>query len=205
MRIFSVGVLSLLLGASGFARAETPSKVLVGSVANSWVQAGLRVTSGFDMAIQGHGFFALRTSDGETIYTRSGVFALDADGYVIHKHLGGRLLGVPCDAKAKPGIAPVALGGAARRGAGVLKGFRIDYDGSIVGVYSDGHVYPLACIGIAVFQNSRKLRQVAEHGFSATADSGEAYVDRAKFETRGEIYMATLEELDGEIYAASLD
>ena len=35
-----------------------------------------------DFALDGNGFFALRTPEGDTVYTRTGSFSLDSDGYL---------------------------------------------------------------------------------------------------------------------------
>ncbi|TQR32986.1 flagellar basal-body rod protein FlgG [Campylobacter sp. MIT 99-7217] len=40
-------------------------------------------TDGFDMAIEGNGFFQIQLPDGTTGYTRNGQFTLDADGNVV--------------------------------------------------------------------------------------------------------------------------
>ncbi|GAB4121164.1 MAG: flagellar hook protein FlgE [Fimbriimonadaceae bacterium] len=45
-----------------------------------------------DFAIQGHGFFAVSNGD-RIAYTRDGTFDLDANGYLVHRSTGERLLG----------------------------------------------------------------------------------------------------------------
>jgi flagellar hook protein FlgE len=65
----------------------------VASIDSTQTQGSLEMTGRpTDLAIQGNGFFML--SDGSSIlYTRDGSFDLDADGYVVHRATGLRLLG----------------------------------------------------------------------------------------------------------------
>jgi flagellar hook protein FlgE len=51
-----------------------------------------------DLAIQGNGFFVLGNGAGVT-YTRDGAFNLDANGDVVHRSSGFRLLGWPADSQ----------------------------------------------------------------------------------------------------------
>ena len=41
-----------------------------------------------DFAIEGEGFFAMRNTDGETVYTRAGSFSLDNEGYLCMPGIG---------------------------------------------------------------------------------------------------------------------
>ena len=48
-----------------------------------WTQGGLRTTgNAFQMAIEGEGFFRVRTDRGDTLYTRNGSFRLDTEGRI---------------------------------------------------------------------------------------------------------------------------
>ncbi|TAK96290.1 MAG: flagellar hook protein FlgE [Aquabacterium sp.] len=74
----------------------------VASVAQQFTQGNITTTSNnLDLAINGRGFFALTTPQGETVYSRNGQFKRDSDGYIINneKH---QLLGQALDATGAP-------------------------------------------------------------------------------------------------------
>jgi flagellar hook protein FlgE len=81
----------------------------IGAVAQQFTQGNISTTSNnLDLAINGRGFFALTTPQGETVYSRNGQFKRDADGYIInnsaHKLLGQALdeTGAPAGAAGSP-------------------------------------------------------------------------------------------------------
>lgn len=195
-------VLTSALGST--ALAATPKDVQAGSVVNSWIQGGLRVTDVFfDLGIQGRGFFALKMPGGDFVFTRNGAFFLDKEGYLSHKSLGGRLVVVDV---ARPGGAePVAIGPVLTKPQAAVKTMRVNLDGTIEGVYADGYVRHLGWVKLATFQNARRLeRSGGEHALLPTEASGPAFFGLPQTETFGSIYPSTLEELDG-IYELSLD
>jgi flagellar hook protein FlgE len=64
-------------------------------------QGDLRQTGNdFDLAVDGEGLFALRTSDGETRYTRAGQFEFNQDGVFVNRVDGSKVAGV--DANGQP-------------------------------------------------------------------------------------------------------
>ncbi|MCH8180637.1 MAG: flagellar hook protein FlgE [Proteobacteria bacterium] len=74
----------------------------IGAVAQQFTQGNITTTSNnLDLAINGRGFFALGTPQGETVYSRNGQFKRDANGYLINneKH---QLLGQALDATGSP-------------------------------------------------------------------------------------------------------
>ena len=69
----------------------------IAAVAQQFTQGNITTTSNnLDLAINGRGFFALKTAQGETVYSRNGQFKRDADGYLVNneKH---QLLGQVLD------------------------------------------------------------------------------------------------------------
>ncbi|MDO9235041.1 MAG: flagellar hook protein FlgE [Aquabacterium sp.] len=82
------------------------------SVAQQFTQGNITATSNaMDLAINGRGFFALQTPQGETVYSRNGQFKRDEKGYVINndKH---QLLGQALDetgVASGPGGTPIIL------------------------------------------------------------------------------------------------
>lgn len=74
----------------------------IGAVAQQFTQGNITTTSNnLDLAINGRGFFALATPQGETVYSRNGQFKRDSNGYLINneKH---QLLGQALDATGAP-------------------------------------------------------------------------------------------------------
>ncbi|WP_286742051.1 flagellar hook protein FlgE [Aquabacterium sp. UBA2148] len=84
----------------------------VAAVAQQFTQGNISTTSNnLDLAINGRGFFALATDQGETVYSRNGQFKRDAEGFIINneKH---KLLGQALDetgAPAGPAGSPIQL------------------------------------------------------------------------------------------------
>lgn len=74
----------------GVSNTATGSGVRLANVAQEFTQGNIDFTdNNLDLAISGEGFFALN-EDGNTLYTRSGSFSVDRDGYVVNAH-GQRL------------------------------------------------------------------------------------------------------------------
>ncbi|MGC4061597.1 MAG: flagellar hook protein FlgE [Aquabacterium sp.] len=74
----------------------------VAAVSQQFSQGNITTTSNnLDLAINGQGFFALSTPQGETVYSRNGQFKQDANGYLVNdtKH---QLLGQALDANGAP-------------------------------------------------------------------------------------------------------
>lgn len=66
--------------------------VRIGSSLIDFGQGQLQQTSAdLDLAIQGGGMLVLLTSDGKTLYTRTGHFAVDKDGFISDQATGDRL------------------------------------------------------------------------------------------------------------------
>ncbi|TDP83657.1 flagellar hook protein FlgE [Aquabacterium commune] len=84
----------------------------IGAVAQQFTQGNITTTSNnLDLAINGRGFFAMQTAQGETVYTRNGQFKRDASGFIVNneKH---QLLGQALDdtgAPSGPAGSPVRL------------------------------------------------------------------------------------------------
>lgn len=69
------------------------------AVTQNFKQGNINVTGNpLDLAINGTGFFKVQTSTGENVYTRSGQFGLDADGFIVNSR-GDKLQGFPVDAE----------------------------------------------------------------------------------------------------------
>jgi len=78
--------------------------------------------------------------------------------------------------------------------AGYLKTLKIDLDGSIRGVYTNGLERKLGAVALASFSNNQGLQKVGRNNYIATSKSGDPHVGQALSGTRGSVYSATLEE-----------
>ncbi len=75
-----------------------------------------------------------------------------------------------------------------------LKSLKIDYDGSVVGFYTNGLQRTIGSIALATFENNTGLKKAGHNQFYATYKSGEANIGRPASGTRGGVYSASLEE-----------
>lgn len=84
----------------------------IATVAQQFTQGNITTTSNnLDLAINGRGFFALQTPQGETVYSRNGQFKRDASGYIINNEQH-QLLGQALDdtgAPSGPAGSPIRL------------------------------------------------------------------------------------------------
>jgi len=56
--------------------------VAAGSIVNAWTQGSVRSTEKpFDLSIQGKGFFVLKQSDGEHVFSRYGEMSLNSEDF----------------------------------------------------------------------------------------------------------------------------
>lgn len=84
----------------------------IGAVAQQFTQGNITTTSNnLDLAINGRGFFALQTAQGETVYSRNGQFKRNNEGYIVNNEQH-QLLGQALDdtgAPAGPTGSPIVL------------------------------------------------------------------------------------------------
>jgi flagellar hook protein FlgE len=78
--------------------------------------------------------------------------------------------------------------------AGNIKSLKIELDGSIRGIYTNGVQRQLGAVALASFENQDGLMKAGRNLFYATLDSGPAKVGLAQSGTRGAVYASTLEE-----------
>jgi flagellar hook protein FlgE len=78
--------------------------------------------------------------------------------------------------------------------AGNIKSLRIELDGTILGVYTNGIVRPLGAVALATFENQDGLMKAGRNQFYSTIDSGPPKIGMPQSGTRGSIYASSLEE-----------
>lgn len=78
--------------------------------------------------------------------------------------------------------------------SGNIKTLRVDVDGVIKGVYTNGVIRPLASIALATFENQDGLFKAGRNQFYSSIESGPPKIGMAQTATRGSIYASSLEE-----------
>lgn len=78
--------------------------------------------------------------------------------------------------------------------AGNIKSLRVELDGTLLGVYTNGVVKPLGAVALATFQNQDGLMKAGRNMFYSTPDSGPPKIGMPQSGTRGTIYASSLEE-----------
>jgi flagellar hook protein FlgE len=78
--------------------------------------------------------------------------------------------------------------------AGNIKSLRIDLDGVVKGIYTNGIVKELGAIALATFENQDGLMKAGRNQFYGTIESGPPKIGMAQSGTRGSIFASSLEE-----------
>ena len=160
----------------------------VANVKLDFTQGSFSSAGNMDLAISGQGLFMVSPDEGETIlYTRTGKFHLDADGY-LRTETGMQVYGYPVSGGAIAGdIEPIKIPLSANKNLltwtkeGMIAQFddKLDADGNPLG-YPDTSTEPAANssnrfyqIALTYFMNPSGLKQSQGTTFEETASSGE--------------------------------
>jgi len=154
---------------------QVGSGVRTGAITSRFTQGNLTQTDEpFDLAIEGEGFFAVQTPNGETAYTRNGslLFAIASDGLALTNSEGYPLL----DTTGTPIVLP---------GDTDVSKISIDVDGKVIEAvdepyeaadgttkYNTKHV-TRAQLGIVQFNNPSGLLKVSGSMYQESLASGE--------------------------------
>lgn len=166
----------------------------VQSISQNQSMGPIEQTGGaLDVAINGEGFFTkVNPISGETMYTRSGAFTVDDDGYV-KDGAGNRLqvfqadatftvpvdattgepTGTPADLRLPKdnGSAPSQLGVTP---AATFAGVTLDKDGTVKVSYADGTNETIGKVALAQFSAPDGLKQTGSSNWVASGLSGQA-------------------------------
>jgi len=130
--------------------------------------------SALDIAINGDGFFTMRSgTTGQTVFTRNGSFGVDDGGYITDGS-NNRLQGLPVDSSgAVTSTTPISLQIPATNGAGAaFAGVTIADNGNVVASYDDGGTTIVGKVALASFMAPTGLKQVGSSNWQATGLSG---------------------------------
>ena len=170
-----------LAGMASSATTQVPTGMQVGlgvrpaAVQRLFIQGDfVKTDNSLDLAIEGQGFFQIQHPNGETLYTRSGAFKLDADGRVVNSD--GWLL---------------------------LPEITIPADAEQINVASDGTVsvrqagntaaVQVGNIELVTFANPTGLDGVGRNNFRLTDASGDAIAGTPGEDGLGQIQQGYLE------------
>lgn len=154
---------------------QVGSGVRTGAITSRFTQGNLTATEEpFDLAIEGEGFFAVQTPNGETAYTRNGslLFSIATDGLALTNSEGYPLL----DTTGTPIVLPATTD---------VSKLSIDVDGKVIEAvdepytaadgstkYNTKHV-ERAQLGIVQFNNPSGLMKVSGSMYQQSLASGE--------------------------------
>jgi flagellar basal-body rod protein FlgG len=138
-------------------------------------QGALRMTNlPFDWAIQGEGFFQVRLGNGQTAYTRTGEFSLDANRQIVTP-AGDRLIW--------NGTIPDGY-----------QDISISADGTVSAAMQDGTIQTCGTIQLAKFNNPSALKIDGKNNFLPTTSSGAAVLAAPNSANTG---IVTAHQLEG--------
>jgi len=131
----------------------------MGDINHEFMPGAVQATGNpLDVALQGDGFFAVRTPDGQTGYTREGSFTLDGTGRLVTS--GG--LAVLSDTGADLTVPAEAID------------VRFDDSGQLNATLADGTTLTVGQVGLTLFPNNGGLQAMGQNVWTATPASGAA-------------------------------
>ena len=178
-----------LFSADPFGSNTIGSGVRVARIAQQHSQGNIQFTdNALDAAISGQGFFVV-SDGGSQLYTRSGDFGVDADGFVVNSE-GHRLQAYPVGNNGRFNTsAPTDL----RMSVGRVTGVTVDANGVVTARYSNGQSTTIGKVAIANFPNPQGLQPVGGTAWAESAASGNPAIGEAGTGSLGLIQSGALE------------
>ncbi len=169
-----------IVGVSVYARTNALDQLGVGT--STWLQGGLIKTNRlFDLAIQGPGFFLLKSPEGKLFATRDGSMSLTSDGYLVYRDtsyvlqsLDGSNLRIDPSAK-------------------VQKTWNVSNEGDIGAINTNGRQTVFGQVGLVIVRNLGALLHVRNALYQIPANSP-LNLGRPMTDGRGLILSGYLEE-----------
>ena len=126
----------------------------------------IQTDGALDLAINGNGFFLAQLPNGSINYTRDGSLSIDNDGNIISSK-GDKILsenGIPLKI-------PFQVRNEKEEIASLAE-VRIDENGAVNTIYSDGSATVVGNVGLAIFANETGLKEVGMNQYRPTPMSG---------------------------------
>lgn len=171
--------------------------VRVAGVTQLMKQGGLEFTgNNLDLAINGNGFFAMRDSNEQLAYTRSGNFRLNTRGEIVNPSGSKLLFYQPREDgtfnESEAGLISIKADAPNANGAPLTR-LDVDQAGILRASYSDGSVRDLGKLAVATFSTPTNLAQLGDTTWRATLGSGGPAFAAAGVGDRGKIEAGALE------------
>jgi flagellar hook protein FlgE len=190
-----VGFSDLVAGTS-----STDPKMIQGigatidAITQNYAMGPIEQTGGaLDIAISGDGFFTAKSAlTGNTIYTRSGAFVVDDDGF-INDGAGNRLQLFAVGTDPATGQTLDAQLPAQNAAGAAFAGVTFAGDGTVTASYGDGTNQTIGKVALAQFTAPDGLRQIGSANWQATGLSGEAKYGAPGEGTYGNLLSGALE------------
>ena len=159
----------------------------VGAQRNHQQGSFIQTDGSLDLAINGNGFFPAQAADGTINYTRDGSLSMDNEGNIISSK-GDKIL--------SDNGTPLKIPFQVRNEKDELETLaevKIEENGAINTLYSNGSTALIGNVGLAIFANETGLKEVGMNQYRPTPMSGAARIGRAGENNFGRIQSGALE------------
>lgn len=157
--------------------------------------------SALDLAINGEGFFATRsTISGKISFTRTGSYTVNEAGFIAND-TGERLQIFPLDASGNviPGATQDATLPLVNAAGADFAGVTVALDGTVTASYGDGTNVPIGAVALAQFTSPQGLRQLGAAHWEPTAESGSPQFGQPTMAQFGGLLSGALERSNVDI------
>ena len=147
----------------------------------------IQTNGALDIAINGNGFFLAKAIDGSISYTRDGSFTMDSEGNIISSE-GAKIL--------SENGADLKIPFQVRNEKDEIESLaevRIDENGAVNSIYSNGSATVVGNVGLAIFANETALKEVGMNQYKPTPMSGAARIGKAGENNFGRVQSGALE------------
>ena len=147
----------------------------------------IQTNGALDLAINGTGYFLAQGKDGAVSYTRDGSLSIDNEGNIISSD--GQLI---LSETSQPLKIPFQVKNQDNQIESLAE-VRIDENGAVNSIYSNGSSTVVGIVGMAIFANETALKEIGMNQYSPTPMSGAPRIGRAGEPNFGRIQSGALE------------
>ncbi len=147
----------------------------------------IQTNGALDLAINGSGYFLAQGQDGTISYTRDGSLSIDSTGNIISSD-GQFIL--------SNASSPLRIPFQVKNDNGQIESLaevRIDENGDVNSIYSNGSSAIVGVVGMAIFANETALKEIGMNQYIPTPTSGAPNIGRAGEANFGRIQSGALE------------
>ena len=147
----------------------------------------IQTNGALDIAINGAGYFLAQAQDGTISYTRDGSLSIDNEGNIISSD--GQFI---LSEVSSPLRIPFQVQNQDDQIESLAE-VRIDENGAVNSIYSNGSSAVVGIVGMAIFANETALKEIGMNQYIPTPKSGAARMGRAGEANFGRIQSGALE------------